>query len=113
MKNMIKHLKNVLFKRNMESYDITMDELQKKQMQGAYIIDVRSTQEYDEGHLYGAINIPYYEINKNVDKILCDKEKEIVLYCEAGLRSKKAYKKLIKLQYTKVYSLYGGLDNWL
>ena len=61
----------------------------------------------------GAINIPYYEINKKLFDVSKDKNKEIVLYCQSGVRSKQAYKKLIKLQYKNVYNLYRGIDNWL
>ena len=42
----------------MESYDINMEELKQKQTEGAIIIDVRATQEFKEGHIEGAINIP-------------------------------------------------------
>ena len=100
------------FFRHMETYDISMEDLKKKQDEGAIIIDVRSSQEFNEWHIEGAINIPEYEINCNIDEILDDKEKEIVLYCASGIRSKKAYQKLVKLDYKKVYSLYGGLYNW-
>ena len=102
-----------MFKRNMEYYEINIEELKEKQKNGAEIVDVRSSQEYAEGHFKGAINIPYYQINKNVYNILKDKQQEIVLYCEAGVRSKQAYKKLLKLQYKNVYSLYKGLENWI
>lgn len=106
-------IKHKLFGRNMEYYDLNFLELKEKQIKGATIIDVRSSQEYLEGHLKGAINIPYYEINKNVYNVLKDKNKEIVLYCQSGVRSMQAYKKLIRLQYKNVYNLYKGLDNWL
>ena len=102
-----------MFKRNMEYYEINIEELKEKQKNGAEIVDVRSSQEYAEGHFKGAINIPYYQINKNVYNILKDKQQEIVLYCEAGVRSRQAYKKLLKLQYKNVYSLYKGLENWV
>lgn len=98
------------FFRNMGTYDITMQELKAKQNKGAIIVDVRSSQEYQEGHICGAINIPEYEINCNIDKFLPDKEKEIVLYCSSGIRSKDAYKKLKKIGYKNVYNLYGGVD---
>ena len=110
---MFNFIKRKLFKRNMESFEINIDELKKKQKNGAKIIDVRSSQEYNEGHLPDAINIPYYEIKKSIDKLLTDKSQEIVLYCQSGSRSKQAYKMLIKLNYNNVYSLYGGMDNWL
>ena len=110
---MFNKLKNKMLKRNIEPYEISMEELKKKQLKGAVILDVRSTQEFNEGHLEGAINIPYYEINSNIVRILKDREQEIVLYCEVGVRSKKAYRRLIRLQYKNVYNLYGGLENWL
>ena len=106
-------IKHKLFGRSMEYYDVNIEELKEKQVKGAIIVDVRSSQEYLEGHLKGAISIPYYEINKNVYNILKDKNKDIILYCQSGVRSKQAYKKLIKLQYKNVYNLYKGLDNWL
>ena len=110
---MFRLIKHKLFGRNMEYYDVNILELKEKQKKGAMIIDVRSSQEYLEGHLKGAINIPYYEINKNVNNILKDKNKEIVLYCQSGERSLQAYKKLINLQYKNVYNLYRGIHNWL
>ncbi len=109
---MFKLIKDKIFNRNMEFYEISMQELEEKQKKGAVIVDVRSSQEYDEGHINKAINIPYYEIKKNVNNELNNKNQEIVLYCQTGFRSKQAYKKLIKLEYKKVYNLYGGLDNW-
>ena len=87
--------------------------LKRKQRNGAQIVDVRSSQEFNEGHIDGAINIPYYQINKNITNILRDKNQEIILYCEAGVRSKQAYKKLKKFQYLNVFNLYRGIENWL
>ena len=110
---MLEKLKIKLFKRSMEDYEINIDELKRKQRNGAVIVDVRSSQEFKEGHINGAINIPYYEINKNVTNLLKDKNQEIVLYCEAGVRSKQAYKKLKRFLYTNVFSLFKGIENWL
>ena len=109
---MFEKIRNKMFKRNMESYEINMDELKNKKNEGAVIVDVRSSQEYNEGHLLEAINIPYYEIKKNVNNIIKDKGQEIVVYCQEGVRSKQAYKILKKLKYDNVFSLYKGLDNW-
>ena len=74
---------------------------------------MRSEQEFKEGHLNHSINIPEYKINKNIINILKNRNSEIVLYCQIGVRSKKARKKLIKLGYNNVYSLYGGLDKYI
>ena len=97
----------------MEDYEINLDELMKKQNQKALIVDVRSSQEYNEWHLPGAINIPYYEIKRDIGNIVKDKNQEIVVYCQEGVRSKQAYKILKNLKYENVFNLYNGLDNWI
>ena len=102
----------IRFYRHMEPYDITMHDLKNKQNNGAIVVDVRSSQEFKEGHIEGAINIPEYKINCNINKVLKEKENEIVLYCSSGIRSKDAYKKLSKLGYKHVYNLYGGLEEY-
>ena len=50
--------------RCMQEYDITLEDLKKAN--NPLIIDVRSRREYDEGHIQGSINIPEYEIDKNI-----------------------------------------------
>ena len=79
-------------------------------MQGAILVDVRSRQEYQEGHLAGAINIPEYEIIRRVEKEITKKNQLIVIYCQYGGRSRNVYIMMRKLGYTNVYNLYGGLD---
>ena len=104
-------LKRKLF-RHMEAYDITLDELKEKQMNGAEIIDVRNEREYSESHIMGSINVPEYQINESFVRIVPNKNKEIVLYCSSGFRSTNAYKKLKKMGYKNVWNLYGGLENY-
>ena len=96
--------------RSIQQGDITIEELKNKVAQGAILIDVRSKQEYEEGHIQGAINIPDYEIVRRVEKEISKKNQSIVLYCQYGSRSKDAYIKMKKMGYTNVYNLYGGLD---
>lgn len=90
--------------------DITYEELKRKQQEGATIVDVRSRQEYEEGHLNGAISFPEYEINQNTIKRFSDKNDNIVLYCQSGARSRSAAMKFNRLGYTNIYILNGGLD---
>lgn len=73
------------------------------------LLDVRSKQEYEEGHLAGSINIPLYEIDKNLEK-LPDKKCILLIYCTSGHRSKQAKEKLENLGYENVYHLKNGLD---
>ena len=90
--------------------ELSQEELLKKINQGALLVDVRSKQEYDEGHLQGAINIPEYEIPRKVEKIIPNKTQLIVLYCQTGGRSRSIYCYMKKRGYINVYNLYGGLD---
>lgn len=112
MLEQIKYILKRKFFRHMEEYDVTLEELKTKQLNGAVIIDVRNNREYEEGHIEGSINIPEYEIDENFQKIIKNKNKTIVLYCSSGFRSTKAYKKLKQMGYTQVYNLYGGLEDY-
>ena len=96
--------------RGLQNGNITSEELQNKILQGAILVDVRSRQEYQEGHLAGAINIPEYEIIRRVEKEITKKNQLIVIYCQYGGRSRNVYIMMRKLGYTNVYNLYGGLD---
>ena len=71
-------------------------------MYGAIIIDVRSPQEFREGHIDGAICIPDYNIKKQIEKVIPDKNKTLLLYCSTGHRSKKVQKELIRQGYKNV-----------
>ena len=74
------------------------------------LLDVRSPQEYGEGHLTGAINIPLYELEQCCECKLKDIEKTIIVYCQSGIRSKKAIAILKKNGFKNLYHLKGGLD---
>lgn len=93
------------------SYDDLKELMRNKEI---YLIDVRSGQEYEEGHLDGAINIPVYNIENEIQKKVKDKNETIILYCSSGSRSKKAKNILEKLGYTEVYNLKEGIDKiWI
>ncbi|WP_394129825.1 rhodanese-like domain-containing protein [Shewanella maritima] len=77
--------------------------------QGAQIIDVRTQQEFDAGHLPGAINIPFERIVTELAKLNIDKGQNIVLYCRSGRRSGIAHEELVKAGYTDTYNG-GGLQ---
>ena len=76
-----------------------------------YVIDVRSKIEYREGHLNGSVNIPLKELKKRIEKMQPDKEKKMLVYCQSGIRSKKAVRILNGLGYQNVCHLKGGLEN--
>ena len=78
---------------------------------GYIIIDARTQEEYDQGHIPGAILIPEYEIADRAEKELPDKDHLILVYCRSGRRSKIAAEELVKLGYTNVKE-FGGIIDW-
>ena len=78
---------------------------------GYVIIDARTQEEYDQGHIPGAILIPEYEIADRAEKELPDKDQLILVYCRSGRRSKIAAEELVKLGYTNVKE-FGGIIDW-
>ena len=96
--------------RNLQNGSITIEELKNKIQQGAVLIDVRSNQEYREGHLQGAINIPEFEITSKIQREIPKKNQLIVVYCQYGGRSQKAMKTMKDIGYTNVFNLYGGIE---
>jgi len=75
------------------------------------ILDVRTPQEYKDGHIDKAINVPNEDINTTPPKELPDKNAEILVYCRSGHRSKQASDKLVKMGYTNIYD-FGGINTW-
>ena len=89
--------------------DITKEDINSYIKQGATIIDVRSPQEYREGHVNGAISIPDYQIKKEIEKKVPNKDELIVIYCSTGHRSQRAQQILEDMGYTNVYNVYEGM----
>lgn len=75
------------------------------------LLDVRTVDEYTEGHIEGAINIPLQELTANLDQ-LPDLEADIVVYCGSGHRSALAMVALNLLGYENAVSLLGGVGAW-
>ena len=75
------------------------------------ILDTREQDEFDEGHIPGAILIPYTEIENKAKEMLPDKDKLILVYCRSGRRSKIAAEALSKHGYTNVKE-FGGIIDW-
>ena len=79
--------------------------------EGYVILDVRTQEEYDEGHVPGAVLIPNTEIETRAEEELPDKEQLILVYCRSGRRSKLAAQILADLGYTNVKE-FGGILDW-
>ncbi len=75
------------------------------------LLDVREQDEFDAGHIPDAILIPYTEIENKAEEIIPDKNKQILVYCRSGRRSKIAAESLAKLGYTDIKE-FGGIIDW-
>jgi len=75
------------------------------------IVDVRRWDEYDEGHIPGAVCLPNEEIQAGDIGDLFDRRETLLLYCRSGRRSKAAAQKLAELGYRRVYE-FGGILDW-
>ena len=77
------------------------------------LIDVRTTREYNSGHITNAINVDVSNrkvSQQYIEKL--DKEKPVYLYCRSGSRSQRASKLLVELGFKEIYNLKGGYLNW-
>lgn len=75
------------------------------------IVDVRTKEEYDGGHIPNSLLIPYDEIEKKAPALLKDKNAAIIVYCRTGRRSEIAAKALLGMGYTNVADM-GGINTW-
>lgn len=90
---------------------ITSDELSKK-LGDIQLVDVRTPEEFAEGHIKNAININYFNDNFMTDISKLQMDKELYIYCRSGNRSGKASKNIKSLGFIKIYDLKGGMLNW-
>jgi phage shock protein E len=75
------------------------------------LLDVRTQEEYDEGHIEGAELLPYDAITAESAGLPADKDAALIIYCRSGRRSAIAAQTLSELGYTRVYDL-GGIQDW-
>ena len=78
---------------------------------GHIVVDVRRQDEYDSGHIPGAILIPNESITDKSPEALPDRDQIILIYCRSGNRSKDASQKLADMGYSRVYE-FGGINTW-
>ena len=75
------------------------------------VVDVRTREEYDGGHIENAVLVPNESIGSEMPEALPDKESTLLIYCRSGRRSKDAAQKLLALGYQSVYD-FGGVIDW-
>lgn len=92
---------------------MTMEEAKEviEKESGFVILDVRTREEFSEGHIPGAINLANEDIGEEEIPQLPDKDQQILVYCRSGNRSRQASNKLAKLGYSNVVDI-GGILDW-
>ena len=96
-----------------KSYNLDSSALQAKiaAQEDFILLDVRTQEEYNQGHIPTAILLPYDEVEAKAAQLLPLKEQEIVIYCRSGRRSAIALEALQKLGYQKAED-FGGISRW-
>jgi len=102
--------------------EVTAAELLELQQAGSPVVDVREPEEFSDGHLPGAVNIPrgllefevdgHPAVNYQTAEALSHRERPVVLYCLSGGRSALAAEALKRLGFTSPVSLAGGILHW-
>jgi molybdopterin/thiamine biosynthesis adenylyltransferase len=80
--------------------------------ESAALVDVREREEWDEGHIPGAVHVPRGNLESRIENAVPDKSRQVVVYCASGNRSAFAAKTLEELGYEHVVSLAGGFTDW-
>ena len=75
------------------------------------VVDVRTREEYESGHIENAVLVPNESIGSEMPETLPDKDATLLIYCRSGRRSKDAAEKLLSLGYQNVYD-FGGVIDW-
>ena len=78
----------------------------------AQLIDLRSSNEFDDGHITGSINIPYTDLEDRIHEIKKQEDKSLVLICDTGSQSANAGEVLNKSGFEKTVILSGGIGAW-
>ena len=89
----------------------TLLERQQKGDEAAFVLDVRSPEEYASGHVPGAVNIPYDQIASRIAEV--PKDQDVVLYCKSGRRAGIAAEVLAGQGYTRLQHLEGDIVAWV
>jgi rhodanese-related sulfurtransferase len=74
------------------------------------ILDVRTKEEYDRGHIPGAVSIPAHQLSYRIKEM--NVQAPILVYCASGGRSPGAVRTLLRNDFTRIYHLYGGIMRW-
>ena len=88
-----------------------LERIQKKDA-SLIVLDVRSAEEFAAGHVPGAINIPYTHLPARISSMPSPTDKDVVVYCEIGVRAEKAAASLRDNGFTRLMHLDGDMKQW-
>jgi len=99
-----------LFNKNVKN--LRPEEFKKEMIGDYFLLDVRTKQEFDTGHIEKAVNIPLDRIASDIGKIMKHKDKRLLIYCLSGARSASAASYLDNAGIESIYNLSGGISAW-
>jgi rhodanese-related sulfurtransferase len=76
------------------------------------LLDVRTADEFNSGHLAGAINLDYYAADFKANIAKLDKNKQYLVYCRTGIRGAASVQIMLDLGFTKAQNMAGGITEW-
>lgn len=92
---------------------VTPEEMQEiSELEDVQLIDIRTPQEFDEGHIASSQNIDYFSETFEEDIQKLDKTKPVVVYCKSGKKSSECADKMKDKGFVKIYELDGGIAKW-
>jgi len=95
-----------------EVKEIAQQELLSSPPADALILDVRTRDEFDGGHVPGALNIPHDELSARLSELDSESDRAVVVYCKSGRRAGMASSVLLGAGYTNVLHLEGDMNAW-
>jgi rhodanese-related sulfurtransferase len=76
------------------------------------LLDVRNVSEFERGRIEKSINVPLFDLESDIERVVPDKSQKIYVYCLSGSRSKVAVEEMMKKGYTNVHNVANGLLAW-
>lgn len=104
----------VLKEQSSQLKSITSDQLTRLvNQQNALLVDTRSPEQFQAGHIVNAVNIPTKELDQASKKLPKGKKRPVVVYCQSGRTSMKACQQLEKQGFEQIFNLKGGITAWV
>jgi rhodanese-related sulfurtransferase len=103
---------NVLYAQAIKQLDVNSFEKKKTELKEFTLLDVRTQDEYAQGHLANSTLLDIYSNEFKTKAAKLDKSKPVLVYCASGIRSKKAAVILEELGFKEIYNLSGGFAAW-